>query len=105
MSHSSLLAKSRFCSVVLTNQSILLLVNEPNKELDILTTQLGPSPIDESDEEIDISTDLFVLLLVSKPNQETDVSTNQFISSSIDKLNKKADKDIYLFWNFIKIIL
>lgn len=66
---------------------------------------MGPSPVDKSDKEVNISTDLFAPPLVGKPNKEANVSTDQIVSSPVDKLDKEADKEINLFRYFIKNLL
>lgn len=86
ISYFSLLAKNCFRSTFSTNQSVFL-------------------PIDESNKEIDVLTNLFIPLPIVKTNEEADVSTNQFVSSSIDKPNKEIDEDIYFFCYFIKYVL
>lgn len=103
--HSSLLAKNCFCSVVSTDQFILLLVDEFSKKIDISTILLRPLSINESDKKIDVSIDLFIPSLIDKLNKKADVLINQFIPSPIDKPNKEVDKNIYLFHYFTKNVL
>lgn len=86
MSHSSLLAKSRFHSAVPLDPSVTSSVDEPDEGVDILTDQFVPSSIGELNEEIDFS-------------------TNQLVLLSIDKSKEEANEDIHLFRYFIRNVL
>lgn len=100
MSHSFLLAKNYFRSAVLTNQSIPLPIDEPNKEVDVSMDLFVPPLVGELDEEADED-----FSPVDEPDEEVDVSTDLFIPLPVGKPNEEADKDIYLFCHFIENVL